>query len=134
MVVILAQDLMMVSNVRKLAQERGWQFRSVGTLTQLIQTPSVSPIDFLLVDLQLPGLKLTELADWMNDHNRQTADPSDSEIDPPNASAESRSPVVIGYAQHVYADLLSQARKMGLDRVVTRGQIMNGLDGLLTEE
>lgn len=150
MIVLLAQDLMMTAKAQQVAKSRGSRFLAVGSLTKLDEALQQNQVEYLLVDLQLPGLDLAGLLQIVPQHDageteNPEARPSQVEVidDPSQTNAVDHPkqseavddsnrtetlPVVIGYAQHVHASLLSQARKMGLKRVVTRGQVMNGLE------
>jgi CheY-like chemotaxis protein len=118
---ILAQDLMMISSVRKFAEDQAWKFETFGSVEKLNQATSNEAFDILLIDLQLPGLDLAEINSLAENHKQAS----------PAGSATPKSPILIGYGQHVYAELLSQGRKQGLDRVVTRGQMISGIAEIL---
>lgn len=132
MIVLLAQDLMMTANAQQVSKRRASEFRAVRSLNQVAEILQHHQVDFLLVDLQLPNVDLDSLLELVSESNSKPVLPSLS-----NAESETgtepghQGTVVIGYAQHVHASLLSQARKLGVHRVVTRGQAMTGLEEIL---
>lgn len=67
----------------------------------------------LLVDLQTPSLQTAEIASLLQ-----------------SLPSESR-PRAVAYAQHVNKDLLDEARKVGFDQILTRGQMHSNVSDVL---
>jgi len=108
MIAILTQDLMMTSSVELAARRQGVDFRAVTTIEKAkiawADAEDSSSPTLLLVDLQMPGLELTQLTAWLT-----TLKPTTT---------------LVAYAQHVNVPLLKQARRSGAwDAVITRGQV-----------
>ena len=114
MVVILTQDLMMSSSAGAVARANSVTLKTVSSVAKVMELLQEHQSPLLLVDLQMNGLNLDELASGL------AATPDDSR------------PHSIAYAQHVNVELLEQGQQAGFDEVVTRGQLNRGLGELLT--
>ena len=68
-----------------------------------------------LVDLQLPGLEITELGDAVR------------------GLPDALCPMTIGYAQHVNLESLDEARRAGFDQVLTRGQFNQQVGAIIAD-
>lgn len=113
MIAILTQDLMMSAKVREAAAHYQCDYRVFRSAEELSTFAEQATFRWLLVDLQIPGLDICQLSNVL--------------VSPD----EPRLFTTIGYAQHVRTDLLKQGKIEGLDRVVTRGKIMNELIEIL---
>lgn len=109
---ILTQDLMMSSSVSAAARQKGLEFKSATNLDRVEKLLGQGSVETLLIDLQMPGFELAKLM---------------TQIDAANIPR----PRMIAYAQHVNVDLLSAARKAGIEEVLTRGQLHGNLENLL---
>jgi hypothetical protein len=106
-VLVLVKDLLLSSRVTASATAAGLTCRVVRDPTKLAAQPG----NRLFADLNLPGA-IEAATQWRAATGRP----------------------VIGFAAHVDPDILRAARQAGLDRVLTRGQIVQVLDALLVEE
>ena len=113
MIVILTQDLMMSSSVSTVARAKSLEFRSATSTERVLKLAQENSISTLLVDLQHPNLDLANFLSALNANSAKTI------------------PKLIAYAQHVHVDLLSAARKAGIEEVYTRGQVHGSLESLL---
>jgi CheY-like chemotaxis protein len=111
---MLCDDLIFFSRVAGTAREIGTSVRmernSADLLTALrIQTPGC-----IIVDLQNPGLDLTQLLQEIR-------------------SMCPKMPCLVAYGSHVEAEALRSARKAGCDRVLPRSQFVVDLEKDLAE-
>lgn len=112
MIVILTQDLMMTSSVSAVARRCGHEFKSATNVERVLRLVAENPVSTLFVDLQLNGLDLSGLMAGLEAGNLKC-------------------PRIVAYAQHVNVDLLANARKSGIEHVLTRGQVHGGLEALI---
>ena len=96
-IVLFSSDLMMISSVRAAARQQGWSFRSVG----VSEPTGLSPDDRVIVDMAMPGLDLSRLAEEFSDDQRKTA---------------------VLYGPHVHTERFAQARRLGFETVLPRGR------------
>lgn len=109
MILYLTKDLMLASNVRSVAAKLTLELVIVPNVEKLVQrltTDDPTSCRKVIVDLQTPGLSPDDFATIVE-------------------SSSSRDVPVVGYAQHVYVDLINAAQSAGFSQVFTRGQ-MNG--------
>jgi hypothetical protein len=114
MIILLSKDLMMSSTISAAARASEKVFKVVQTVESAktkIDADDVG-VELLLVDLQTAGIDFEQLQ-------------SIAAIDVADR------PRLIGYAQHVNIDLINQGREVGLDQVLTRGQLHGNVDGVL---
>ncbi len=110
---MLTQDLMMssaVSSVARASEEPLKTASSVATATKLIADHQPR---LLLIDLQTPSLEISEVAQLLES------------VSGPNR------PRAVGYAQHVYKELLDEATQAGFDQILTRGQMHGNVSDVL---
>lgn len=108
MILYLTKDLMLASNVRSVASSQQIELVIVPSVEKLQQrlTDDHQTCRKVIVDLQTPGISdadFTTIAQLCAPHTIP----------------------VVGYAQHVYVDLINAAQSAGFTNVYTRGQ-MNG--------
>jgi DNA-binding response OmpR family regulator len=113
MIVILTQDLMMSSSVSTVARARNLEFRSATSTERVLKLAGENSISTVFVDLQHPNLDLVNFLSALM------------------ANSTSGTPKIIAYAQHVHVDLLTAARKAGIEEVYTRGQVHGNLESLV---
>ena len=106
MILYLTKDLMLASNVRSVAKSEAIELTIVPSVEKLIENLGAGGCQKVLVDLQTPGLTPEQLPEIVS-------------------GAQADSVPVVGYAQHVYVDLMDAAKTAGFAAVFTRGQ-MNG--------
>ena len=112
MIVILTQDLMMTSAVSAVSRSRSLDFKSASGIDRVIKLVAENQVSTLFVDLQLPDLDLQALMAGLTGSNPKC-------------------PQVIAYAQHVHVELLARARQLGIEQVLTRGQVHGNLETLI---
>jgi CheY-like chemotaxis protein len=112
MIVILTQDLMMTSSVSAVARNKALEFKSAANPERAVKLIGEHSVSVLLIDLQLSNLDLQQLMDQL-------------------AATGRPRPRMIAYAQHVNVNLLSAARQVGIEEVLTRGQLHGNLETLL---
>ena len=105
-VVFLSGDLMFASRIRAAAETHGFEFHLSSSL------PSLPQIAFVVVDLSTRSGAVEGLVERC------------AEICP-----EAK---VIAYGPHVHVDRLDQARRSGIEIVLTRGQFDQALSGLFS--
>jgi len=120
MILYLTQDLMLASNVRSVAKSEQIELKIVPNVAKLVESLGSSTLacEKVIVDLQTPGLS----PDTFGQITQACSDQSGSE----------KTSEVIGYAQHVYVDLLEAAREAGFAAVLTRGQMNGNVAAILT--
>lgn len=108
MILYLTKDLMLASNVRSVATSQQIELAIVPTVEKLQQRLTADHQDCrkVIVDLQTPGVSADDFPAIT-----QSCTPHDIDV--------------VGYAQHVYVDLINAAKTAGFSNVYTRGQ-MNG--------
>ncbi len=113
MIVFLTQDLMIQSSASAAARVQGVSLVAASTIDRAIEKLASTSAQALFIDLQTPGLKITELATRL--------------------AAASNRPTVIAFAQHVEAELLELANTDVIDQVLTRGQFNSRLPTLIKQ-
>ncbi len=104
MICMLTRDLMSASTVRAAAENLNQPFQLVQSVDELrTRLEQSTPIQAVVVDLQTPGLELSEVATLLQ-------------------TAKIR-PNTIAFAQHVHPQLLQAARDV-FDTVLTRGKFL----------
>ncbi len=103
----------MTSNVSIAARQREIPFRSVRTIKKALMMLEEGMVEILLIDLQTPDFNLPDLQNGLLKLN------------------SANSPKTIAFAQHVFPDLLKQARSCGFDQVLTRGQFTKQIAALI---
>ena len=109
-ILLVSGDLMVRSLVEGAARRVGAQLAVAGTHDEAI-TSFRDAAGFVIVDLQLPQLDIVELVTAI----RQVAVRA----------------TIIGFAPHVHAAKLIEARDGGCDEVVSRGSLDRQIDELL---
>jgi len=102
-ILLLSQDLMLVSRVAGIARELECDSTTAANVAQAISFCQQEACQVLVVDLKQPGLDVAALV---------------------NAVREKSSAAVpiVACAPHVHESRLEAAREAGCDKVVTRGQ------------
>lgn len=113
MILHLTQDLMMSSTASALARSSDRTYKMVASTERLAAIADENGPALVLVDLQTPGLQLSELDRWISER-----------LEPTGSTA-------IAYAQHVAVDELRQASECGFTKVLTRGQLNRQLAELI---
>jgi DNA-binding response OmpR family regulator len=109
-IVLLANDLMVVSHVQSAAAKIGATVRSAGTAAEAARICSGDAAEVLVIDLATPGLDL----DFVR-----------------TLKSATQSPSIIAFGPHVHKERLAAAREAGCDRVVSRGEFFSGVDAIL---
>ena len=112
MIVIVSQDLMMTSSANAVARRLSRICKPASTMAKALGLINSEDVSLLLVDLQLPGLEISEAGVALN------------------SLAGDKRPYCVAYAQHVNVDLIEDAQQQGFDQVLTRGQLNRDLDAL----
>ena len=110
-IVHLTTDLMLGSQVSQAARGRGMSVRMVGTLERLAEQIDSETV-LVLLDLQTAG--------WSTERFQQLV-------------SGRTLPPIAAYAQHVFPQLLADARQIGISSVLTRGQFASSLPRLLAD-
>ncbi len=119
MILYLTKDLMLASNVRSVASSANIDLKIVPSADKLVEAVKSNDadgheLDKVLVDLQTPGLAADQFADIV-------------------AECRLCSAPVVGYAQHVYVDLIDAAKSAGFSAVYTRGQMNGNVAAILNQ-
>ena len=118
MIIHFTSDLLSASALPAVAADLQIPFHRASSLPRLAETiqptlvqPDAAPC-LVIIDLQTEGLDLSACLELI----------------------ENAGPIhTVAYAQHVYADLLDQAREAGIKRVLTRGELFRNARQLLLE-
>ena len=111
-IVLLSNDLTVVSSVQGVCAKIGATMRTVGNLQQATDAVGAEPVDVVILDLSTPQMDVDGLV----------------------IAAKSNAggaPKVIAFGPHVHAERLEAARRAGCDEVVSRGQFFAQLDVIL---
>jgi CheY-like chemotaxis protein len=111
---MLCDDLIFFSKVAGAARAIGTSVRMERNGTDLLTAVRIQIPGCIILDLQNPGLKLTELLQEIS-------------------STCPEMPCVVAYGSHVEAETLRLARKAGCDRVLPRSQFVVDLESDLAE-
>ncbi len=109
-IVLLANDLMVVSQVQSAAAKIGATVRLAATAADAARICSEDVAEVLVIDLATPGLDLEFV------RTLKSATPS---------------PRIIAFGPHVHKERLAAAREVGCDRVTSRGEFFSGVDAIL---
>jgi CheY-like chemotaxis protein len=113
-VVLLANDLMVVSRLQSAATQVGAHIHSAAGGNQALQLCENKNARLLVIDLATPGLEL----DFVQ---QMKAGPA-------------RGTRVIAFGPHVHKERLAAARDAGCDLVLSRGQFFNEVEAILKSE
>jgi DNA-binding NarL/FixJ family response regulator len=111
-VVLLSNDLMVVSRVQGAAVRVGAAVRALSNASQAIESCGAEQADVLIVDLATPSLDLVTLVNQLK----------------ANATLSTR---VVAFGPHVHEDRLEAAREAGCDVVMSRGKFFAEIDAML---
>jgi|1185.fasta_scaffold243450_2 DNA-binding response OmpR family regulator len=109
-IVLLANDLMVVSHVQSAAARIGANVRMATTAAEAQRICNEDGAGILLIDLAMPGLDL-EFARTMKE--------------------ASVSPRIVAFGPHVHKERLAAAREVGCDLVTSRGEFFSQIDTIL---
>ena len=109
MILMITQDLMMSSAVSSVVKTLDEPLKTANSITAAEKVMQANSPRLLLIDLQTPNLKATEIALFLQ------------------SIAGSDRPRAVAYAQHVHKDLLDEARDAGFDQILTRGQMHSNI-------
>jgi DNA-binding response OmpR family regulator len=109
-IVLLANDLMVVSHVQSAAARIGANVRMASNAADAQRICNKDGSGILLIDLAMPGLDL-EFARTMKE-----------------ASAPPR---IVAFGPHVHKERLAAAREAGCDHVTSRGEFFSTVDTIL---
>ncbi|MEO2014369.1 MAG: hypothetical protein ABGZ53_08330 [Fuerstiella sp.] len=111
-VILLANDLMLSSTVSGFSAQAGRQFRSAGSISDVVAAIGEDPTALLLVDLGMPGLEVAGLAESIPTDVLQRA---------------------VAYGPHVHTEKLEAATKAGFGKVLSRGQFSAQVGMLISD-
>jgi CheY-like chemotaxis protein len=109
-IVLLSNDLMVVSHVQSAAAKIGATVRMAATAADAVRSCTRDAAHALLIDLAMPGMDLEFVRAL-----KATAD----------------SPHIIAFGPHVHKERLATARAAGCDRVISRGEFFSAIDAIL---
>ena len=115
MIVLFSEDLMMTSTVSAAARAAGQTFRSVRSNEKLVERLDNEAVEHVLIDLQTAAIDFDLIEKLC--HGRTDGTPR-----------------MTGYAQHVNVDAIHRGREIGLDEVLTRGQLHGNVNTILARE
>lgn len=105
---------MLASNVRSVANSQSIELTIVPNADKLIENLAAGGCEKILVDLQTPGLEPDGFGALVS-------------------AGENAAAPVVGYAQHVYVDLIDAAKTAGFTAVYTRGQMNANVAQILAQ-
>jgi len=111
--VFLTTDLIFASRVQAAARSAGVELRLVSTAAAMLEQACSPATDLVIMDLTSAGCDPQQIVSALR-------------------GAE-HVPVILAYAPHVQHARLAAAREAGCDRVLTRGQFDQQLDGILRQ-
>ena len=111
--VLLSADLMGASRVEGAARLAGVDYSMVGSVDAAVESCAAKSVTLVAVDLATPGVDVGTLVEQL-----RQAEPA---------------PVVVAFGPHVHAAALRAAKSAGCDAVLSRGQFMSQVDGLLRQ-
>ena len=112
MIVLFSEDLMMTSTVSAAARAEGQTFRSVRSSEKLVERLENETVEHVLIDLQTSAIDFELLEKLCQQRTDGT-------------------PRMTGYAQHVNVDAIHRGREIGLDEVLTRGQLHGNVNAVI---
>ena len=112
-VVLLSNDLMVVSRVTGAASMSGSAVRVAANTTAAAALHSERAADLIVVDLGLPALELDLLLSSVKSNTDHSAK-------------------VVAFGPHVHAERLAAAREAGCDAVLSRGQFFAQIDSIIS--
>ena len=118
MILYAAADLLWSTRIKSTADAMSAPCRPVRSLEMLEARLVDSPVKTVLLDLdahELAFVILRRIHKWNHDHH-------------------DRAIKTIAWGPHVEVDLLTEARQLGCDRVLTRGQFANELTQILAAD
>ena len=111
-VVLLSNDLMVVSRVSGAAAASGSDLRVAANTSAAIALHAERPADMVVVDLGLPALELDVLLCGVKSNAEHSAQ-------------------VMAFGPHVHAERLAAAKNAGCDAVLSRGQFFAQVDSIM---
>jgi CheY-like chemotaxis protein len=111
---VLSDDLIFFSRIAGAARAAGLSVRQAKTAADLLALARTQPPAGVIIDLQNPGLDLSELLSELK-------------------AACPAMPRVTAYGSHVERTLLQAAREAGCERVMPRSQFAKELEGSVAE-
>jgi len=119
MILYLTKDLMLASNVRSVATSENIELKIVPSLEKLLEQLDAgegdsNDVEKVLVDLQTPGLAPEKYLEMV-------------------AQCQLSSVPIVGYAQHVFVELIDAAKSAGFSAVYTRGQMSGNVAAILKQ-
>ena len=112
-VIFLTNDLMFSSQATSVARQQGCELAVVADLNQAISRVSTGGVSRVILDLNMPGLKIDSAVASIR-------------------CASSETLRILAYASHVHEAKLEAARSAGCDEVISRGQISREMSQRLT--
>jgi DNA-binding response OmpR family regulator len=112
-VVLLSNDLMVVSRVSGAAAACGSDLRMAASTGAAIALHAERPVDMIVVDLGLPALELGLLLRGVKSNAEHSAQ-------------------VMAFGPHVHAERLVAAKNAGCDAVLSRGQFFAQVDAIMS--
>ena len=113
-VVLLANDLMVVSRLQSAVTKIGSQIHGANNGSQALELCDSKKAHWLIVDLATPGLEL--------DFVQQLK------------AGPAHGTRIVAFGPHVHKERLEAAREAGCDLVLSRGQFFNDLEAILKTE
>jgi DNA-binding NarL/FixJ family response regulator len=112
--VLLANDLMVVSRLQNGATQAGAHIHSAASGDRALQLCDLYSARLLIVDLATPGLELDFVQQLKARPDRETR--------------------VVAFGPHVHKNRLDAAQVAGCDLVLSRGQFFNDVETILNGE
>ena len=111
-VLALARDMIFASKIRGTAAAAGTRAETVGTVERLLERAAVERPRLILLDLEAPGVGGAGIRRLLE-------------------APETAGVRLIGFASHVNAEAIREAREAGAHRVVARSRFVAELPALL---
>ena len=113
-IILISNDLMVVSRVQGAAAKCGTVVRAVGSVGAAVELHREEPVSLMVVDLSTPAIEVAGLASAIKSGGKPTAR-------------------LIAFGPHVHEDKLAAARAAGCDSVLSRGKFFSDVDSIIAE-
>lgn len=110
-VVLLSQDLMVISQVSGAAAQQGSSVRTVSSTSDAVKACAAKDVELVIVDLGTPSADVAALVDQLK-------------------SSTASVPRIMAFGPHVHVDKLAAAREAGCE-AMSRGQFMTQVGSVL---
>ena len=113
-IILISNDLMVVSRVQGAAAKCGANVRAVGSVAAAVELQRDEPAVLILIDLSTPAIAVVDLVNAVKAAGEPTAR-------------------LVAFGPHVHEEKLAAARAAGCDSVLSRGKFFSDVDSIIAE-